>query len=156
MQRRRKQLTLISVKAKFLPRHILGPNPNVSRCLYPWISADLAPAASSDSFNHRFGLNWAASAPHSASDLLTPTTGIRMLVPLGTKMVEVKSPDAVRMGCVSGIVSSSWLYDAIQIRDVRTPVFKECGFRVESRLTSLVNSCKWGCNLSTSHVNASR
>ena len=119
--------TLISVTAKILPKHILGPYPNVSRCLYPCISDDLAPAASSDSFNHRFGLNWAASAPHSASELLTPTMGIRMIVPLGTKMASVRSPEAVRIGWVRGRVSFSCACREQRWKTIRTKVVrKEC------------------------------
>lgn len=49
--RARKPLTLISATPKFLPKHTLGPYPKVSKCQYPCNFADLAPDASSDSFD---------------------------------------------------------------------------------------------------------
>ena len=114
---KRKQ-TLIPINARFLPRHIRGPAENVRRWRYPWISSFLVLMLGvvDDGFeplrvvgsNHRLGSNVEASEPQSASDLLTPMTGIRMRVPLAMGRLSMTAPEAVVMRCERGMVSSSF------------------------------------------------
>ena len=95
--------TLNSARANPLPRHILGPSENVSKCLWPWISFGTSGFSSS----HRSGANDFALGPQNFSLRLVKTIGECTMVPLGIKRESKICPDAVSTGALSGITSSS-------------------------------------------------
>jgi len=69
---------LYSIAVKFLPMHILPPNPkgrNPILCLHPPYKLPL----------NLSGLNSFASSPHSLGSWCMATTSIHMLVPFGIK-----------------------------------------------------------------------
>lgn len=82
----RQSTTLYSVIVRFLPTHILPPNPkgkNPMRCLQPpWTESA-----------KRSGRNWNTSGPHNIGSWCMATTSIHMFVPLGMTL----SPSPIRM-----------------------------------------------------------
>lgn len=113
--------TLNSAKANALPKQLLGPSENVSKCLYPWISFHLPPSPSPPPPppNHLSGLNTPPSSPHITFDRLIHLIGDVTNVPfemcttdsnLGSWVVEVptllSSGPGTRRGAERGSISS--------------------------------------------------
>ena len=95
--------TLNSARANPLPKHILGPSENVSKCLWPWMSPGIFGFSSS----HRSGTNDFALRPQNFSLRLVKTIGECNIVPLGITREFKVCPVAVSIGALSGITSSS-------------------------------------------------
>ena len=95
--------TSSSAKANPLPKHIFGPSENVSKCLWPWISF----GACGPSSSHRSGTNDFALGPQNFSLRLVKIIGECRMVPLGITRELKICPDAVSIGSLSGMMSSS-------------------------------------------------
>ena len=95
--------TANSANANTLPKHILGPSENVSKCLWPWISFGTCVSSSS----HRSGTNDFALGPQNFSLRLVKAKGECKMVPLGITRELKIWPDAVSIGSLNGIMSSS-------------------------------------------------
>ncbi len=88
--------TLNSVNAKFLPKQILGPSENESRCLCTF----------GFSWKNRSGLNSFESGPQDLSLRLVKMSGADKIVPLVTTRESITCPDAVSIGMPNGMTSS--------------------------------------------------